>query len=539
MKNLWGNTQNIKSNEMKSRRMFLIVVVACCISSCSFAKTIIVANNKEVYNTLPKLQPNDILVFKNGSYNDIQLVLTKSGSSKKPIVLMAETPGSVIFSGDVKVAMYGAYTELNGIYFTNGNRNPNQWKAHGPGLVAMYASNCRITNCAFNNFDEANSAYITTSLDEKGNVPTHCRIDHCSFTNKLTFDQVINLNNQTAPDKESLVIAPSMYHRIDHCFFSNPKKKGNAGGGIRIGYYRNAMGRCLVDSNVFIRQDSEPEIITSKSMENVYYANTILNCQGTLNFRHGDKQVAINNFFLSDDEKYGGYGGMFIWGSKHIIAGNYFSLSKTIASRGNAALYLNPGVEGTEHALAFASIIAHNVFVNNNGYTIHFNPMEDQRKKISLENNIPYDVPHHIVLTDNTFVDNKNMGYTFFKDDYKDRDRNNTWKQNYYSGGQTGLASVQGLEETQPDMISKNEFYYLKNNKAMQRIAGLPGAYNSIEGIALDFDKIILNTKIQQPLSLVDVLPKWMFSTLGDYYKTGKLSPELSERLKRIAATRE
>ena len=524
---------------MKLLRVIIFPIALCSIWSCSFAKKIIVANNNEVYNAVSKLQPNDTLVFKNGSYNDIQLVLTKSGSSKKPIVLIAETPGAVIFSGDVKVAMYGAYTELNGIYFTNGNRNPNQWKPHGPGLVAMYASNCRVTNCAFNNFDEANSAYITTSLDEKGTVPTHCRIDHCSFTNKVTFDQVINLNSQAAPNKESPVIAPPMYHRIDHCFFSNPKKKGNAGGGIRIGYYRNAMGRCLVDSNVFIRQDSEPEIVTSKSMENVYYANTILNCQGTLNFRHGDKQVAINNFFLSDDEKYGGYGGMFIWGSKHIIAGNYFSISKTIESRGNAALYLNTGAEGTEHALAFGSIIANNVFANNNGYAIHFNPLEDLRKKFSKEHNVPFNVPHDIVLSSNTFFDNQKRNYTFFKDDYKDQNRNNTWQQNYYSGTQTGVAPIQGLEEKQPNMILKNGFYYLNNDKALQSIKGLPGAYNSIEGIALDFEKAISNASMQQPLRLEDVLPEWMLSTLGDYYKTGKLSPELSERLKRVAATRE
>lgn len=63
-----------------------------------------------------------------------------------------------------------------------------------------------------------------------------------------------------------------MYHRIDHRFFSNPKKPGNAGGGIRIGYYRKDTGRCIVDSYLFMRQDSEPEIVTSKPQENVYYS---------------------------------------------------------------------------------------------------------------------------------------------------------------------------------------------------------------------------------------------------------------------------
>lgn len=522
-----------------SIKCFLSFVAFIAISVNSFAKKIYVDNVDTVYKNVNNLKPGDSLVFKQGEYKDIQLLLKQSGSSNKPIILIAETPGSVIFCGDVKVAMHGVYTELNGIYFTDGNRNPNQWRSHGPGLIAIYASFCRVTNCAFNNFDEANSAYITTSLDKKGNVPTHCRIDHCSFTNKLTFDQVINLNNQAAPDKTSQVIAPPMYHRVDHCFFSNPKKKGNAGGAIRVGYYRNALGRCLVDSNLFIRQDSESEIITSKSMENVYYANTILNCQGTLNFRHGDKQVAINNFFLSDDEKYKGYGGMFIWGSKHIIAGNYFSLSKTIESRGNAAIYLNTGAEGTEHALAFGSIIADNVFVNNNGYAIHFNPLEEIRKKFSNSNNLPYNLPHNFTISGNTFFDNKKYNYTFFKDDYKDLNRNNQWIKNSYWENQTGLTSLSGLEEKQPEMVLQNGFYFLKTGNTKSSLVGLSGFYNNIEGIALNFDEAIRNAPMQKPLSFEQVVPKWMLNTLGDYYKTGKLSPELEARLKRISATRE
>lgn len=524
---------------MKRLKYFLAVTILWGVYTKALAQKIFVSNTSEACKATSALQAGDTLVFKNGSYKDIKLVLKKNGLINKPIVLIAETPGTVIFCGDVKVAMYGTYTELNGIYFTNGNRNPDQWKAHGPGLVAMYASHCRITNCAFNNFDEANSAYITTSLDEKGNVPTHCRIDHCSFTNKLTFDQVINLNNQAGPDKENPVIAPPMYHRVDHCFFSNPKKKGNAGGGIRIGYYRNALGRCLVDSNLFIRQDSEPEIVTSKSMENVYYANTILNCQGTLNFRHGDKQVAINNFYLSDDEKYNGYGGMFIWGSQHIIAGNYFSLSKTLESRGNAAIYLNTGAEGTEHALAFGSIIANNTFANNNGYAVHFNPLEEQRKKLTKENNQTYNVPHHITLSGNVFFNNKKSTYTFFKDDHKDLDRNNQWSKNTYWGNQTGIAAINGLEEKQVSMSLQNGFVFPSQDITYNSLANLPGYYNKIEGIDLNFDEALKNTSKQNPLSLEVLLPKWMLTTFGDYYKTGKLSPELAERLKRIAATRE
>ncbi|MEY2868627.1 MAG: hypothetical protein RIR01_1087, partial [Bacteroidota bacterium] len=63
--------------------------------------------------------------------------------------------------------------------------------------------------------------------------------------------------------------------------------------------------------------------------------------------------------------------------------------------------------------------------------------------------------------------------------------------------------------------------------------------YNTIEGIALNFDEAVRSSGVQKPLTIEQVVPKWMLNTLGDYYKTGKLSPELEARLKRISVTRE
>src|SRR5690606_30497797 len=125
------------------------------------------------------------------------------------------------------------------------------------------------------------------------------------------------------------------------------------------------------------------------------YGNTFLDCQGTLNFRHGDKQVALNNFFISSDDKYG-YGGMFVWGSQHIIANNYFNLKKTIKARGNAALYLNPGPEASEHALAFNSLIVNNFFDNNSGYDINFQPLLERRKEFAKESGLEFKLPYNI-----------------------------------------------------------------------------------------------------------------------------------------------
>lgn len=473
----------------------------------------VVASAEDLYRAVEKAKPGEMVRIADGTYKDIKLIVNNSGKPGLPVTIKAENPGNVFFTGDAKVEMRGEHLVLEGIWFKDGNREIRTWKSHGPGLVAIYGSYNRVTACVFDCFDEANSAYITTSLTAEGKVPQYCRIDHCSFTDKITFDQVINLNNTAKAIKDGSAGGPAMYHRIDHCFFSNPPKPGNAGGGIRIGYYRNDLGRCLIDSNLFMRQDSEAEIITSKSQENVYYGNTYLNCQGTMNFRHGDHQVAINNFYIGNDQQFG-YGGMFVWGSKHIIACNYFELPETIKSRGNAALYLNPGAMASEHALAFDMLIANNTFKNVNGYAIHFNPLDERRKEYCRENQLQFQTPHQLLLKGNLFLRDKPYGYPFFKDDYfvKNKDY---WVDNVAIGAETGVPV---------DMKANSAFYQ------SVKVEGV----KAIEGIPIELNTLINNGITGKPLTWAEVRPYWLKEMPGTYAPSGKLSADRAAKFKEV-----
>lgn len=504
-------------------------IIALCLLCFLFSSSLHATNyevnsREEIYTVLYKLKAGDTLYLADGTYKDIKLILCTSGAQNSPIVITAKTGGMVFFTGDVKVELRGEYLVLKDIYFKDGNRNPKEWSSHGPGLLAIYGSYNRITGCVFHAFDEANSSYISTSIPEGGIVPKYCRIDHCVFVEKITFDQVINLNNRQKPEKEDSILGEPMYHRIDHCFFANPKKPGNAGGGIRIGYYRNDIGRCLIDSNLFERQDSEAEIVTSKSQENVFYANTIRNCQGTLNFRHGDRQIAIHNFFINTDQKFE-YGGMFVWGSKHIIAGNYFSLTRTIKSRGNAALYLNPGPKGSEHALAFNCFILNNIFNKIEGYAIHLQPLLERRKEFADQNGMQFQLPYNNKISGNIFVASPSHNYPLI---FGKLDQN-TIVSNYILGpsrGQTeGFVEIANLAG-QPYNSTAYQGY-----KPFQVTA-----VSNIQGIPLDISMLVNTGCVGAPLTWEDVRPTWLLDIPGIYAQTGKLDPDTKIRFERVIA---
>ncbi len=466
-------------------------------------------------NAIAKATIGSVILLADGEYKDVKLIIEASGSLDMPLIVRAENPGKVTFSGNVKVELRGNHVSLQGIYFANGTRSIKEWKTHGPGLVAIYGDYCEIADCMFYNFDDANSAYITTSLDKNGNVPRYANIHHCAFVGKKTLDQVVNLNNTPSKQEDGEPGIP-MYHRVSYCYFSNPQKVGNAGGGIRIGYWHKDFGRCLIDNNLFERQDSEPEIITSKSMENVFYKNTFLNCQGTLNFRHGDKQVAISNYFYGTDTNKG-YGGMFVWGSKHLIANNYFDLPRTLASRGNSAVYFNCGPEASEHALAFDMSLINNTFNNTAGTDLNLAALYERRVDAFGEENVG--TPRDIRFVGNRFFSEQSTINPVVYDPL-DVVTNQTWIGNIYNNMPSGSKEeIDGLVlDTDASLLYDGSKVFLEGATRLPlTVIQKHIPYKNIKGIDLDFEQLIITDTVLSPLTRDDVGPRWSKGTLKSY----------------------
>ncbi|MEI8058877.1 MAG: chondroitinase-B domain-containing protein [Ferruginibacter sp.] len=88
-------------------------------------------NDVQQFNLLmTKIKAGDIIVWKNGSYTDIKIDFTPiaDGTSKNQIILKAESPGKVSFSGNAQICIGGTYLQVQGFLFEGNctlNNNEN------------------------------------------------------------------------------------------------------------------------------------------------------------------------------------------------------------------------------------------------------------------------------------------------------------------------------------------------------------------------------------------------------------------------------
>ena len=113
----------------------------------------------------------------------------QGGTASSPIVLKAETPGGVIFTGSSEMNIYGSYLIIDGFYWNGGTGTSDHVEFRKSGSQSQFGTNCTIRNCAFddlqtpepsksrwivlhgtNNVVE-NCSFVITSICPKRNVP--------------------------------------------------------------------------------------------------------------------------------------------------------------------------------------------------------------------------------------------------------------------------------------------------------------------------------------------------------------------------------
>jgi poly(beta-D-mannuronate) lyase len=318
-----------------------------------------VSDTQELDAALKTAGPGDTLVMTDGIWKNVDLRFLGTGKPDAPITLRAQTPGKVILTGNSRLSIGGRYLVVEGLLFKDDA--PTEEKSspvisfRGDG---KYSHHCRMTSCAVVDFSPPDKTRDTRWVSLYG---THHRVDHCHFANKTNLGTTLVVWLNDPPEHE-----PN-HHRIDHNrFWHRPELGMNGGETIRIGTSGRSMlnSRTMVDNNYFYRCNGEGEIISNKSCENVYRANTFVQCEGALTLRHGNRCTVDGNFFLGNQVRL--TGGVRVIGEDHQVINNYFSGLRGDDYR--AALTLMEGIRESEssgYLQVKRARVAFNTFVDN------------------------------------------------------------------------------------------------------------------------------------------------------------------------------
>ncbi len=282
------------------------------------------------FSSLPTLQPGDEIIIQNGTYSGASKTIVAAGTAENPVRMRAATPGGAIFSGGTQFVLRGSFMVISGLVFDGDIAAGGPKSASGVFRFDLNSSDMILRDCVFNNYD--------TGVDVSGafwllvNGYRHT-IEYCSFVGKSSEDPVINIIPSEDSETPLLTKDIPRRHLIRHCYFGERTVIGlNGYETIRVGesQYQMYDMSTIVENCVFEKaiygpdiSNYEPEVISSKSRNNIYRYNTFRQNKGGLVLRHGDDNIIDGNFFFGEVGSSMG-AGVRIIGLRHIIRNNYF-----------------------------------------------------------------------------------------------------------------------------------------------------------------------------------------------------------------------
>jgi len=334
-----------------------------------------VATVAEFKVALSQMNPGDVILVEDGSYDLSSLTINRSACPNRPIVIKAKNQGQAILSGATALVLDGLqYVTLQGFSFKSTNV--------GTGIKMLNCSRVRITRNSFaldeTNISSCNWLYIGDTFGSTAPLKSgHNRIDYNLFEGKTKSGKFIlldgNINQQTQYDTISYNI-----------FRNNGPREENEKETIRIGVssLSQSNGYTLVEYNLFEDCDGDPEIVSVKSFANTIRFNTFRRCLGTVCLRQGNNSTVEGNYFFGEgktaiytnengNSSIIGCGGVRVYGKNHKIFNNYFSgLTGNIfdaavtITNGDAYNVENP-TDLAKHYVPENVEVVFNTFVNN------------------------------------------------------------------------------------------------------------------------------------------------------------------------------
>lgn len=275
-------------------------------SSVGSGTIVNVTNATELKSAITAVAAGTTIVLANGTYSGPFTLSGKNGTASSNIVIKAANQGKAIISGTGGFKLSGSsYITLEGMKFTN----------TGSAISLSASNNIRITR---NTLALASNTSATKWIVLNGAGSNNNRIDHNEFGPRHDLGQMISIDGVDGQVAQYNTIEYNYFHDAD------PQTE-NGGETIRVGLSGLSMsdGFNIIQYNLFVSLDSDPEVISVKSKNNTVRYNTFRNNKAQVTARHGHNDSFYGNFFFGDGVK-AGVGGFRIYGNDHKLYNNYF-----------------------------------------------------------------------------------------------------------------------------------------------------------------------------------------------------------------------
>ena len=291
-----------------------IFLVSLGVLSCGSETRNSAISAYDVNATTSSLKPGDTLRIADGSYDNVSLEINSVGTSNEPIVICAQTPGSVVLTGKSSMNISGAFVIVSGLHFNNGFAEKSVISFRSK-KGAYLARNTRVTSCAISNFSNPDRIHSDHWIEMYGREN---RFDHNHIGTKwnLGATMVMRLGDSISTDNRN---------SIDSNYFGpKPRLGSNGGETLRIGSSANSLkkGGAQVVRNYFDRCSGEVEVLSIKSSENTIANNVFFECEGVLALRHGNDNYIGGNAFIGNRKPE--TGGLRVINAGHTIENNLF-----------------------------------------------------------------------------------------------------------------------------------------------------------------------------------------------------------------------
>ena len=119
-------------------KSFYSLTIWSCVLICGFgrgvvAREIVIATPSQIAASLATIQPGDIVILKNGSWVNADILVNKGGEPGHPVEIRAERPGGVVLGGISSLEINAPYVTVDGLFFDKGTTGKNsviQFNSH-------------------------------------------------------------------------------------------------------------------------------------------------------------------------------------------------------------------------------------------------------------------------------------------------------------------------------------------------------------------------------------------------------------------------